>query len=308
MITFALLLTISLSPQVESLIKEGVQLRRERRDAEALVKFEEAFRLSGSSRALAQIALAEQALGGWLKAERHLLEALGHDEDPWIADNESALRAGLASIQQRLASVEVGASVAGATIIVNGRTVGTHPLAGPVRAVAGTIVVEVQADGYWPMVRRLSVAGGAVAREPFILVRRPIERAAARPQGPPAPVTDDVVVPVEPSSDLVPYAYTAAGLGAAASGVAVALLLVRNGHARDYIKCIDDLSADPGGCERFRDATASAETGMAVSFVAAGAFAVTSAVLFLLDDDEKAEPVAGLGVDHRGRVYCSIPF
>ena len=51
----------------EHLIKQGVELRAKGKDAEALVLFQKAYAATPSPRALAQIALAEQALGRWIE-------------------------------------------------------------------------------------------------------------------------------------------------------------------------------------------------------------------------------------------------
>src|SRR4051812_7480565 len=47
------------------LLREGVSLRREGRDEEALQRFQRAYEIGHGGRALAQIGLAEQALGRW---------------------------------------------------------------------------------------------------------------------------------------------------------------------------------------------------------------------------------------------------
>lgn len=57
---------------VDRLIEQGVSLREDGRDLEALELFQRAYRRSKSVRAPAQIALAHQALGRWIEAERHL--------------------------------------------------------------------------------------------------------------------------------------------------------------------------------------------------------------------------------------------
>src|SRR5262245_7061850 len=62
--------------EVEALIKSGVSLREQGKDEAALREFQRAHELSRAPRALAQIALAEQALGRWIDAEAHLEEAL----------------------------------------------------------------------------------------------------------------------------------------------------------------------------------------------------------------------------------------
>lgn len=67
----------------ETLIDEGVQLREQGRDAGALERFQRAYAESRSARALAQVALAEQALGRWVDANAHLTEALAMGGE-WI--------------------------------------------------------------------------------------------------------------------------------------------------------------------------------------------------------------------------------
>ena len=58
------------TPTAESLIEEGIALRTEGRDEEALGKFVESYELAPAPRTLTQIALAEQALGRWLTRAR----------------------------------------------------------------------------------------------------------------------------------------------------------------------------------------------------------------------------------------------
>src|SRR4051812_16131890 len=68
----------------EAAIRRGVDLRRQGQDDQALQEFKKAYELSPSPRAIAQIGLAEQALGRWVDAETHLEAALGSKTDAWI--------------------------------------------------------------------------------------------------------------------------------------------------------------------------------------------------------------------------------
>src|SRR5687767_8112097 len=86
---------LSLAPslalaQGDDLWERGVALRAEGRDAEALGAFEELHRQTGSSRALAQVALAEGALGRWSEAAAHMDEALAQPDD-WVTRNRATL-------------------------------------------------------------------------------------------------------------------------------------------------------------------------------------------------------------------------
>jgi len=80
---------------VESLIKKGTELRRVHRDREALAEFRKAAAIEETPRVLAQIALAEQALGIWVDAEAHLKKALAAESDAWIRKNAGVLRGAL---------------------------------------------------------------------------------------------------------------------------------------------------------------------------------------------------------------------
>src|SRR5262249_18802318 len=136
-------------------------------------------------RTLAQIGLAEQALGRWVIAETHVARALEATADPWIAKHRTALDGALAIIRQHLGSLEVVADVSGAEILVDGRAVGTLPLRAPLRLVAGSATLEVRAAGYQPVVRPLLIPAGGLARESVELTPRAL--ATAPPVAAPAP-------------------------------------------------------------------------------------------------------------------------
>src|SRR3954451_10973455 len=88
------------SASEEELINRGIALREARNDGAALEAFRQAYALSKSPRTLAQMALAEQALGRWVEAEADLGQALGRADDSWIARNKGLLSQALAEIQE----------------------------------------------------------------------------------------------------------------------------------------------------------------------------------------------------------------
>jgi hypothetical protein len=190
-------------PRPADLVKHGLELRRERHDAEALAEFREAYSLEPAPRTLAQIALAEQALGRWVEAEADLRTALAASDDAWIAAHRSALTAGLATIKAHLGEIVVEADVDGAELLVNGAHAGVLPLAGPLRIEAGTAVVEVRAAGYATARRMTSVEPGGSAREVVHLVPLSV---TAPPSAPPAPSADRLA----PTPPLPPPARTLA--------------------------------------------------------------------------------------------------
>lgn len=158
--------------EVEAEMRRGIALRQAGDDDGALAAFRRAFQLQPSAHSQAQIALAEQALGQWLAAERDLREALAATSDPWVARNQEALQGALRQIESRLGWIEVRATPAGATLTINQQSMGALPLAQPARVAAGTVTLEVSAEGYVTQRRSIEVSGGARMREVFELVRQ----------------------------------------------------------------------------------------------------------------------------------------
>lgn len=156
----------------EALLERGADLREQGNDVDALAVFQQAYEQSRSPRALAQIGLAEQALGSWIEAEAHVASALEQRRDPWIRRHAPALRGALETIRAHLGTLELIGGVRGAEVTVNGGVVGALPLA-PTRVVAGSVVVTVTAPEHHPWSRTVVIRGGAVTREQVELVHRP---------------------------------------------------------------------------------------------------------------------------------------
>lgn len=178
------------SAQAESaqeLIDRALALREEGRDEEALALFQRAHELEASAQTLAQIALAEQALGRFREAERDLVSAL-QQGGPFITRHRSTLEEALETIRGHLGELELTGGVDGAEVRVNGDVVGTLPLP-PIAVEAGLAVVEIEAPGYMPYQRQVEIAPRERARREVTLVPRPATgtEAAGQPVGTPAP-------------------------------------------------------------------------------------------------------------------------
>jgi hypothetical protein len=153
----------ALAQPADELVAEGIALREAGHDERALALFRRAYDRSRSVRALTQIALAEQALGRWVEAERDLERAL-RSTDTWIEQRRDLLERELARMRSRLGSLRVEANVPNATLRVSDRTF-ELARAKPVRVVAGEQAIEVRADGYLPVRRTVRVPAGGLARE-----------------------------------------------------------------------------------------------------------------------------------------------
>src|SRR4051812_14504922 len=68
----------------DAMITRGLELRRARKDAEALEMFQRADMLAPSARTAGQLGLVESALAHWSVAEAHLVASLSTPQDPWV--------------------------------------------------------------------------------------------------------------------------------------------------------------------------------------------------------------------------------
>lgn len=174
---------------LDATIAAALALRVEGRDAEALALLTRAWEETRSPRARAQMARAEQAVGRWLDAEQHMTEALA-SEDPWVIARRASLEEERTRVRAHLGRVELLGLPDGARVRIDGRGPYALPLAEPPWSAVGTVLVEVEADGYFPAARRVVVDVGATTRETISLVRTPTE---------PPPVTPPVAPPVNVS-------------------------------------------------------------------------------------------------------------
>ncbi len=272
------------------LINEGIALRETGDDAGALQRFERAHERSPSPRALTQIALAEAALGRWLAADEHLGSALQTD-DEWIEARRTVLQAEHRRIAGRLGSLEVLCDIEGAELLVDGRVTGSFPLE-PVRLVAGSVRIEIRADGYYSVRRTVDIEAGGLTRESITLNPRPSE-PDPDPRDPPIdrdPADRIAPVPEPPpgSSGLRIGAVVAlAGAGVTAA-TALAMFFVRENRVEEFNsdECISTEMTRGQLCGDTYDGAVRAERTSIAMLAATGALAAAGIVLFVLGKDE----------------------
>ncbi len=248
----------------DALLARGVELRRTGQDQQALELFRRAFELSHSPRAEAQMGLAEQALGRWLDADQHVREAYAASGDPWIQSHRAGLDASIAVIEQHVGRLEVIGNVPGAEVLVNGQPAGTLPLARPLRLIAGSVSVEVRANGYQPAQRSLTVTAGSLARESIDLLPRAATpettattatttTTTATPTENPARTTTTTTTnaTVEPTAPVrvTPAPAPASGISPVVAVIGLAATVVTGGilvwSGLDTLKARDEYVADP---------------------------------------------------------------
>lgn len=151
------------------LVDQGVALRREGRDVEAVALFRQAFVLDASARTEAQLGLGLLAVGEFVSAYDHLEHALA-SSDAWITRNRAALQTSLDSAAQHVGLLEVAGDDVLANVSVNGEHVGQLPLAGPIRVQTGRAVIDVTLDGYRSFSADVNVVTGQTSRVSVHLV------------------------------------------------------------------------------------------------------------------------------------------
>ena len=281
----------------DSLIERGLQLRREHRDSEALEVFRRTVKAFPSPRAHAQVALAEQALGQWVAAERDLRDALRAKDDPWIKSHKAALEGALEALGKHLGTLIVMTNVTPTEVFLNDTLVGELPM-DPLRVAAGSIRIEVRSKGYDRASRTVEVAAQTTVTEVIPLVAEPAPEPVAAPVTVPAAVipaaeaanANRSVQKTAPDESVSPaaktrrvLAWSALGAAGAFLGGAIAAQIVSETNSAVYD---DDSQCSYGElsreqrCAVYRGQAESAQTLATFGYVASGVFGVASAVLF----------------------------
>lgn len=300
---------VALAKSSKQLIEEGLNLRERGQDQRALQLFQEAYRKTPTAQALAQIALAEQALGRWVDAQLHLSEAL-QSKEAWIAQRSAPLNRALQAIRDRLARVEVLGAPAGAKVLINGKQIGTLPLSAPIYVTAGSTLIELRAQGHRSSNRTIELKAGAFGRETIELLPlpkpspppavvnkpNPKQRVDPRPAESSPALTANVQPAQKSSLDLWAWAAAAGALGGVIGGVVG--VVVRAGHINNYnddaLCLVNGLTRDEN-CGGRLDSANAAQAGAIGGFAAAGAFAIASGLLFYFDSKAQVALAPGPG-------------
>jgi hypothetical protein len=253
--------------KAEALIQRGIELRRSRRNGEALAQFQGAYSLVPTPRAQAQIALALQALGDWLGAERGLEEALRASGDPWIAQYRGELDGALATVRAHLARLYVEVDVTEGQLLLDGVSVHALPSVDAIRVRAGALDIEVRAPGHAPARRKVEIAAGADLHERFSL------EPLVAPQPPPSTsaASGSPARRSQPRSPLGAYLAFGGSVALAAGGVVA-------WRVREHDLAIydDDSRCRVGPLTRAQQCGGYADTANLALYLEIGAFAASA--------------------------------
>jgi hypothetical protein len=143
--------------------EQGDKLMEELKYAEAYALYLRAYDLSADPALLYNEGRVLEAMGEYPDALAKI-EQFARAAPPEMKARVPALDELIAELKGRIGTLEVTSNVAGARVLARGKVVGTIPTVdAPVRFAlrAGTVAVEVSADGYEPYQQSLDVAGGA---------------------------------------------------------------------------------------------------------------------------------------------------
>jgi tetratricopeptide (TPR) repeat protein len=303
------------SVEADSLMREGIALRREGRDAEALDVFRRAYVMRPNARVRAQIGLAEEAVGDWLNAEQDIAAAAG-ESDPWIAHNAEPLRAALEDVRSHLATLDVQANVESAEIWLDGSLRGNLPLASPLRVIAGTVKLSFKAPGFEPVEQTLTLPGGAELRETVDLhplAANELPAKPVEPTTPPTPLPAPVLLPVPatspppttpPRGSTTPWLLTGASGVLLVGGVVSSLVAHKNAAIyNDDSRCFYGNLTRDERCGTYRDRALVANTLAVTGYSLGAAAAVASVVLFAMPSSHSHSTTA-LGCTWAGASFA----
>jgi tetratricopeptide (TPR) repeat protein len=165
---------VARADELEALVRKGVEFRRQGKEQEALEMFQRAAEIRKTARVMAQMALAEQALGLWVKAETDLKIALEDKGDPWVTKNRGALTEAMKTVESHLASLEVWGTPNGAEVFVDGHSVGRLPSSGEIRLPLGEVTVTVRKPAFAAVTRVVHLPHSGIVRENVDLYSLPV--------------------------------------------------------------------------------------------------------------------------------------
>jgi hypothetical protein len=287
--------SVMAAEDIEQLIQQGNQMRREGDNEGALRVFTRAYNVSKTPRTAAQLGLCEYSILRFVDAEMHLAEALRARNDAWIVSKRADLKRSLDEVRSLLGWLEVVGRPEGAEVEISGRTVGKLPLKEPVRLPSGEVYLRVSMDGFASYRRAVVIPGAASARVVIDLDRVDAPPGSGAPvaisPGGPPPAIDVRTSSSGSSSWRWPAAWVSGGAAVLLAGAGTWAVLVQHGKVQDFDAVTDPSTgraicstsrSDAGGvkCSALLAEANQAKTIAVGTFLGAGVAAVLATVFF----------------------------
>jgi hypothetical protein len=137
--------------------ESGLKLYGEGAYAEALIAFEQSYRVGGRPSALKNIAQCHRSMKHFVEAYEALEQMITvHDAQVSAADKKAAQQT-MEELAVLTGTIEVAASESDAEIAVDGRTIGKSPMAKPKRVAVGSHTVRVTKASFAPNEQQVNV-------------------------------------------------------------------------------------------------------------------------------------------------------
>jgi hypothetical protein len=144
----------------ETLIHQGISMRKQGNDVAAYGYFERAYQMARTPRTAAQLGLVELALEHLVEAQLHLSEALSSSVDPWVEKNRLVLDQSRESARKRLGQIKLVGIPATATVSATGQATAPVPADGILWVAPGNVDLTLSAPGHEAVTKQAQVAAG----------------------------------------------------------------------------------------------------------------------------------------------------
>jgi len=269
------------NPEADKFVAEGIELRARGKDTEALRAFQKAAEIDPDSvRVQIHLATVYQALGNWLLADEYLSMALSRQNHPYVNRHRQTLEDAKRVIEANIGRLEIEGEPAGAEIRLNGRLVGTLPLAAPIRSTVGSFVLEIRHAGHYTSQRPIVITGGGLVRESVSLEPRPVGEAW-RAGGAARANSGEMPDGAESGGGPAWLTWTLGGMAGVAGVTTVGALIFREVYAgrwNDNARCLEVQRTRAEVCGGERDKANAAETVALVGGAVTGVFAIGAAL------------------------------
>ena len=140
--------------------QQGVALFKEENYKMALAEFVKSYELKANWKLKLNIGICYYNLNRFVQAKQVLEEYITEGGSDLEADKQAKAEDLLDQVAKVIAEVKVEANVSGATVFIDDKEVATTPMDKAVTLEAGLYSLKVEADGYKPYEKDISLAGG----------------------------------------------------------------------------------------------------------------------------------------------------
>jgi len=237
----------------------------------ALIEFDRAYQLVPDYRVLYNIGQVSIQLARFARARLALEQYLSEGGTAISAERAVEVNRDLRMLQDRTAQLELTSTEAGAEVLINDRSYGETPLAGPLLLDAGEHQIVLRKKGFQTATRRVVLAGAE--RLPLAIQLQPVEEQVVIVQKPADdPVTKPPPVDSTERRGLDPAVFTWIATGVLAAAATTTGILGLDAKSR--------YDTEFGGPDPDEDVLAGAKADAEAFFLACDILMVSTAAAF----------------------------